>query len=694
MQQQHFIRDDHGVTYRVGTLLGRGLFANTYTVRGEDGQEWVIKTSFTPQDVPAELSHLVKISRAILDEQWKILSKLPSPHLLAPVRHFISEDGRYCLVYHRNDSNISQHLAQINTVQDLLRFVTECTIALAHLPGGLCPHGNIHPNNVFWNGKHIQFMDPMTPMLQRHHQTLLAAKGFTKYTPPEYRKSKTRPVDWSPSVYTDTYALCLLLIGQLTRGVENSIVTEGISPLLENNLAQSLELYLQQSPSSNPNFHQRVTHTLVRFLRRGLSHPFTPSPPYRFNSVREFQHRLQSITDLINPTISKVGPILFGGPLGSQTFHQGAEIPFSCSIYTTPMLEDHEDITCGAIVYDLDRDNQRVQDYDLWVEVSRAPDGKLRFQFGIEDLPPGHYHLILGFQINGSLAAPHSNSTDFQIIATPGYTPTTSNVPTKTLQFTGSPVPEQNSAITSLSLVNDASTTETTTNSDTPVDTRHPLLKDREANTPSRSTANIIIPDVQTQRPVMLLPDAEDALLADVLEPIVVPKLPLSEIPTSDPVSVVSDIKSKPSLRIVTESMDTRPKIGALHTSPFTIEIESLVLSQTEKPNRIHPLSVVQEDYSVEDSLEDGYTDEFSVVEPTDGFTGHVPPITQEESSEMHEPETPKPSTVVIADEEVHDVFKDMWQYTLSHLKEDPFTVSIVVLVAVIMLLGTLVLFI
>jgi hypothetical protein len=109
----------------------------------------------------------------------------------------------------------------------------------------------------------------------------------------------------------------------------------------------------------------------------------------------------------------------------------------------------------------------------------------------------------------------------------------------------------------------------------------------------------------------------------------------------------------------------------------------------------VTPLSVVQDDHSIEESIEDAYTDEISMDGYTDGFTGSaIPPITQEESSEIHEPETPTPSTVVIADEEVHDVFKDMWQYTISHLKEDPFTVSIVVLVAVIMLLGTLVLFI
>ena len=83
-----------------------------------------------------------------------------------------------------------------------------------------------------------------------------------------------------------------------------------------------------------------------------------------------------------------MGPILFGGPLGKGSFQQDDEIRFSCSIHTTPPLEDHEDITAGTIVVDLNQNGARVEGYDLWVEVSRLNGGRLRFQFGIVDIPP------------------------------------------------------------------------------------------------------------------------------------------------------------------------------------------------------------------------------------------------------------------------------------------------------------------
>ena len=92
---QNFIRDANGATYRIGALLGRGLFARTFTARGEDGVDWIVKIALGPSDFPEDMLHLVKISRAVLDEQWQILSRKSSPHLLAPAANFISEDGRY-----------------------------------------------------------------------------------------------------------------------------------------------------------------------------------------------------------------------------------------------------------------------------------------------------------------------------------------------------------------------------------------------------------------------------------------------------------------------------------------------------------------------------------------------------------------------------------------------------------------------
>ena len=334
---QSFIRDANGATYRLGTLLGRGLFANTFTTRSEDGTDWIVKISLGPEDFAENMQHLVKISRGVMDEQWQMLSRRPSPHLLAPANHFISEEGRYCLLYPRHDIGFKQLLGQTRSFPELLRLLARCTQALSHLPSGLCPHGNIHPNNLFWDGQNILFMDPLTPLLRLHHADFLKAKGLTAFTPPEYRNIRNRNSAWSPSVATDTHSIALLLMGRLVRDCELEICTHGITKIIENNLAQSLELLLNDNASANAHFHERVSKQTMRLLDRALNTKWEPSPPYRFGNLQDFQQRLQNIIDLINPTVAKVGPVLFGGPLGRGEFEQDDEIKFSCSIHTTPV---------------------------------------------------------------------------------------------------------------------------------------------------------------------------------------------------------------------------------------------------------------------------------------------------------------------------------------------------------------------
>ena len=46
------------------------------------------------------------------------------------------------------------------------------------------------------------------------------------------------------------------------------------------------------------------------------------------------------------------------------------------------------------ILVDLNRNNARLEGYDLWVEVSRLNGSRLRFQFGVADVPPGDYGLF------------------------------------------------------------------------------------------------------------------------------------------------------------------------------------------------------------------------------------------------------------------------------------------------------------
>mgnify|MGYP001189246798 CR=1 FL=1 len=698
---QNFIRDANGATYRIGALLGRGLFARTFTARGEDGVDWIVKIALGPTDFPEDMLHLVKISRAVMDEQWQILSRKPSHSLLAPAANFISEDGRYCLLYPRYDVGFKQLMGQSRSLPELLRILARCAQALNHLPSDLCPHGNIHPNNVFWDGQHVLFMDPLTPLLRLHHADLLKAKGLSPFTPPEYRHTRTRKSSWSPSIATDTHGLALLLMGRLVRDCELEVCTQGLTKLLENNLSQSIQLLLDENPSANIHFHERVSRQIIRLLDRALNSKWEPSPPFRFANLQDFQQRLQNIIDLINPTVSKVGPILFGGPLGKGHFQQDDEIRFSCSIHTTPPLEDHEDITAGTIVVDLNRNGARVEGYDLWVEVSRLNGGRLRFQFGIVDIPPGDYGLFLGFRVNGSLATPKQEYAEFHITANVGYEPPIPSVPPKTLQFpsaqgdTTDPEvafstqdnltsPSQESAVLHSFEFDDVPESLEAVEG---VDARHPLLQGR-IQQPTASNATIKIPDLSAVRPKMELPESEFASVSE----------PLSMIhPLPRP---LKDRKKRHNtLTVVAGHEGQELTTGAIHSSPFTIQLESLIELSTNESSEVEP----SEEYHKVEEYSHDYSQDLSEypdhTDFTDGFSesiGNAVNLSEEHSSERPRDNTPAPkvSTSTVESkkdspqEDVQDVVRETVNWVNHFVKNDPFASTIIGLVVLILLLG------
>ena len=159
-------------------VVGTRVVCTNVHSTGRRWRDWIVKIALGPTDFPEDMLNLVKISRAVMDEQWQVLSRKPSPYLLAPTANFISEDGRYCLLYPRHDVGFKQLMGQSRSLPELLRILARCAQALNHLPSDLCPHGNIHPNNVFWDGQHVLFMDPLTPLLRLHHADLLKAKGL------------------------------------------------------------------------------------------------------------------------------------------------------------------------------------------------------------------------------------------------------------------------------------------------------------------------------------------------------------------------------------------------------------------------------------------------------------------------------------------------------------------------------------
>ena len=705
---QNFIRDANGATYRIGALLGRGLFARTFTARGEDGVDWIVKIALGPTDFPEDMHHLVKISRAVMDEQWQVLSRKQSPHILGPSANFISEDGRYCLLYPRHDVGFKQLMGQSRSLPELLRILARCTQALNHLPSGLCPHGNIHPNNVFWDGQQVLFMDPLTPLLRLHHADLLKAKGLTACTPPEYRHIRMRKSSWNPSIATDTHGLALLLMGRLVRDCELEVCTQGLTKLLENNLSQSIQLLLDDNPSANTHFHDRVSRQIVRILDRALNIKWEPSPPFRFANLQDFQQRLQNIIDLINPTVSKVGPILFGGPLGKGSFQQDDEVRFSCSIHTTPPLEDHEDITAGTILVDLNRNGARVEGYDLWVEVSRLNGGRLRFQFGVADIPPGDYGLFLGFRVNGSLATPKQEYAEFNVVANIGYAPPPSSVPPKTLQFPSALHHTASSEGETTIEIDDSVATpkspgdefisqqdvEAVSESIEAIDntgTRHPLLIGRTPQT-AISNATIKVPDASTVRPKMEMPESEFALMSETLS--VIQPLPRAKSPT---------VKRTPTLTVIAGHEPKEIATGALHNSPFTIQLESLIELSREELSEIE----ASEEYHKPEDFSHDYSQEFpEYADPTDftdGFSesigmavniseDHVEDHSEEVSADNRSAEpissAPKKPKLQTQQEDVQDIVRETVNWITSFVQNDPFASTIIGLVVLILLLG------
>jgi hypothetical protein len=429
MNTDDYIRDGKGHTYRVGSLLGRGLYAKTYAVRGEDGKEWVIKVPLNPSDLPKGHEKLAKTSRLILQEQWRELALLENENLLIPKHQFTSQEGVYCLLYPRNDRSLHRELQREYSIQELLALCIQITEILTAKSFPQNAHGNLHPRNIFVNSNnHIQLSDPVTSTMEDYYQSFLEASGQkTSYTPAEIRTGESYNVRAST---TDSYSISLFLYTSIM-GYDSStqIGPDGLNKLLRTNLQTRLLSLLERDLSSNKRFRNRLANQFSRLLNRGLSPRYQPSPPFRFADLRELTARLQDLHDLISPSITHVGKIIFNRPPGSTIFETNENIDFSCSVETAPLLEDHQEIECGIMLFNRDKDFERVRGFECNYDVSRHPSGRLRFALMIYNLPPSNYLLRLAFQIKGSLGEPYIIESFFEVIPAPGYVPPQREIP-------------------------------------------------------------------------------------------------------------------------------------------------------------------------------------------------------------------------------------------------------------------------
>ncbi len=434
MNTNDYIRDGKGHAYRVGTLLGRGLYAKTYAVRGEDGKEWALKVPLNPSDLPKGQEKLAKISKQILQEQLKQLANLDHDELMLPKHQFVSQEGVYCVLYQRNDRTLYREMQRECSLQELLGVCTQIVEILTKLPAKLTAHGNLHPRNIFIGKMHnIQLSDPVTETLEEYFQSFQEASDqVSKFVPPELKTAESLNVR---SNTTDSYSVAMLLYSSIMGKDTTQLSEDGLNKLLRSNLQARLLSLLEKDSSSNVRFRNRLASQLSRLLNRGLSPRYQPSPPFRFADLRELRARLQDLHDLIDPSITHVGKVIFNRPPGSSLFDTDESIEFSCSVETAPLLEDHQEIECGIMIFNRNKDLERIRGYECNYDVSRHPSGRLRFALSIINLPPSDYLLRLAFQIKGSIGEPYSIDSTFEVIPAPGYVPPPKEIPDKPLDI-------------------------------------------------------------------------------------------------------------------------------------------------------------------------------------------------------------------------------------------------------------------
>ena len=203
MNTGEIVRDGQGHQYKIGPILGRGLWGKTYTVQTEDEVEWALKIPLSPSDLPDGHEKLAQVSRKILVEQGNILSDSHAPQFLAPRLQFTTKEGIPCLLFPKLESNLEQRLQQGCSLREILAIAVQLVEAIDSLPLSLSAHGNLHPRNVFLASRtSVKLSDPITPTLTRHYAALRQARETdTRYMPPEARELE---VGSPQQVYVDT----------------------------------------------------------------------------------------------------------------------------------------------------------------------------------------------------------------------------------------------------------------------------------------------------------------------------------------------------------------------------------------------------------------------------------------------------------------------------------------------------------
>jgi serine/threonine protein kinase len=411
-------------SYKVGLLLGRGLWGKTWRAqRADDEGDYVLKCPLTASELAAaeQPEQLAQACCRIVEEQAELLRGGAYDFLPGLVDHFELEDGRPVLILERFPSNLELRLQAGCTFQDALGLLVQAARQCQQLRDGPGVHGALRPGNILVDADGgVRLSDLVTPTLRRNLAALRAASpGLGIYLPPEVVGATGEPPF---SAGCDTFSLGLLL-WRAVQGNEQlpRLPESGPDKAAMVALKDRLHARVKQE-DSNPRFHARLAERLSSTISRAISTKASPSPPYRFERVDDLLPRLLELRSLVRPEVDTVGRVLLDRQANITHFSTDEKVRFSISVGCSPGVDRHEEIACGIAVFDRDTDD-RVRELPSTFDINRHPSGRFRFQFELGDLKPGNYRLRAAFAIRDSGHEPSTKECDFEIRAAHGYIP-------------------------------------------------------------------------------------------------------------------------------------------------------------------------------------------------------------------------------------------------------------------------------
>lgn len=418
MSSEH-VTDSLGRVWQLGPLLGRGTWGQSRSIRDAAGREAVLKVPLGAGEGgdPAVCAAIAREQLAFAQDHAfgaAAGARVQSPRVEATV----ALDGGAVGVIHPRYSTLERRLEQGLPLSEALAIAHRIAASLADAQRA---HGNLKPSNV-WFGERgeVLLADPCTATALARAQGLRAAEGFGRaFLPPEAGAGRMGPTH-------DTWALCQVLWTAISS--QRQPAGGGVDKLALTTAKDRAHAAFS-TEGSNPRFRGRVADRLGALLSRGLSPDRAPSPPYRFESLRELADRLAEVLALLRPRVVDVGRLLPPASARDAVFTDPKGIVgFSITVGGTPGVSDADDLVCGLLLTDLDKNDEdgrplRVPVDDADVDVQTHPSGRLRFQFSVPGVPPGRYRLRVAFAVKDSGDEPQVATTDFEVRPPPGYVP-------------------------------------------------------------------------------------------------------------------------------------------------------------------------------------------------------------------------------------------------------------------------------